>query len=315
MTESTLSNKLQTVRAAQKVDAPDRSVLKLLQDDQIRIQLTRALPRSLSADRFMRILLTEVRQNPKLLECTRESFMGCVMDMAQLGLSPGPLGHAYLVPFRDSKKGTTECTLILGYKGLIDLARRSKEIASLKARTVYANDRLRYSEGLVDVLEHEPAEGDRGEPVRFYAVATFVNGGHAMRVMTKADVEKIRSRSRSKNEGPWVTDYEAMAQKTVIRQLANRGELPLTIEAAEAISLDEARDLGLQQPAGLDLTPPEIDSAEPTSGSMTDQAAEGKTDRQLPLVATVRQPKADQQPVDQPAEVSAPAEYSATRRS
>lgn len=285
---SELKEKLQTVQAAQAVDRPSQSsVLSLLQDGRIKVQLARALPRAITADRFMRIVLTEVRQNPRLLECTPESFMACVMDAAQLGLEPGPLGHAYLVPFRDSKKRTTECSLILGYKGLIDLARRSGEITSIKARAVHEHDQFRYSEGLQDELVHEPnLDGDRGQAVRFYAVALFKNGGHAFRVMSRAEVDKIRARSRAKDDGPWVSDYETMACKTVIRQLANRGELPLTIEAAEAISTDEAREFGLQPPATLDLNLADLPAAgETPSGSTAAETTDTPIDGKLGLGA------------------------------
>src|SRR5207244_1429304 len=107
------------------------------------------------------------------------------------------------------------------------LARRSGEITSIKARVVYEHDQFHYSEGLEDELVHEPSlDVERGQPVRFYAVALFKNGGHAFRVMSRAEVDRIRARSRAKDDGPWASDYEAMACKTVIRQLANRGELP-----------------------------------------------------------------------------------------
>ena len=77
-------------------------------------QFAAALPKHLNSDRFTRIAITCVRQNPKLAECSVPSLLGSLMTVAQLGLEPGVLGQCYLIPFKNTKLGTTECQLQLG---------------------------------------------------------------------------------------------------------------------------------------------------------------------------------------------------------
>lgn len=77
-------------------------------------QFAAALPKHLSSERFTRIAITCVRQNPKLAECSVPSLLGSLMTVAQLGLEPGVLGQCYLIPFKNTKLGTTECQLQLG---------------------------------------------------------------------------------------------------------------------------------------------------------------------------------------------------------
>lgn len=219
-------------------------------------EIARALPRHMTADRMARIALTELRRVPKLKECTPLSFFGAVVQAAQLGLEPGSgLGHAYLIPYGK------ECQLIIGYRGMIDLARRSKQIISLTARVVHAADEFSYSYGLNESLTHVPSTAaEPGQLVYVYAVAKLKDGGVQFEVMAKADVDKIRKRSKSSSSGPWVTDYEAMAKKTVIRQLFKF--LPVSVEMQTASNLDERAEADLPQHNDLLITgetPPEAE--------------------------------------------------------
>jgi recombination protein RecT len=199
--------------------------------EQLRPQIERALPNTMSADRFARIVLTTLRTSPNLAKCNPHSLMAACMLSAQLGLEPGPLGHAYFVPFGK------EVTFIIGYRGMLDLARRSGEISSIEAREVCANDKFDYAFGLEPKLTHVPATGQRGEPTHYYGIAKFADGSYYFEVLSKEDVDGYRKRSRASNGGPWVTDYSAMARKTVIRRMAPY--LPLTPEAARAVASDE----------------------------------------------------------------------------
>jgi recombination protein RecT len=220
-------------------------------------EIARVLPQHMSPDRMARIATTVVRQTPRLLRCTPESLLGALMTCAQLGLEPGPLGHAYLVPYGE------ECTLIIGYKGLIDLARRSGHIESLVAREVYANDEFEVEYGLEEKLYHKPQldGSERGEVTVYYAVARYTGGGYTFLVMTKADIEKLKARSRASGNGPWQTDYDAMAKKTVIRQLAKF--LPMSVEMATAIAQDDkVRTVVSADDLELPVTAEEDDEAE-----------------------------------------------------
>ncbi|RWZ59868.1 recombination protein RecT [Halobacillus fulvus] len=200
-------------------------------------EFERALPKHMDADRLGRIAMTTIRQNPKLLECSIPSLMGAVMQAAQLGLEPGLIGHCYLVPFYNGKLKQTDVQFIIGYKGMIDLARRSGHIESIYAHAVKENDEFEYELGLHPKLVHKPATGERGELTFVYAVAHFKDGGYQFEVFSKTDVESIKSRSKSGNYGPWQTDYEEMAKKSVIRRMFKY--LPISVEIQNQATQDE----------------------------------------------------------------------------
>src|SRR5690349_20981980 len=85
-------------------------------------EITNALTKHQNADRMIRIVLTALRTTPDLALCSDTSFMACVLQSSQLGLEVNtPLGHAYLIPRRNSKAGIVECTLLVGYQGMIEL--------------------------------------------------------------------------------------------------------------------------------------------------------------------------------------------------
>lgn len=209
-------------------------------------ELAAALPRHLTADKMLRLVLTACTKNPKLLECTPASVYGAVLQCAQLGLEPDLLGQAYLVPYRNNKKNCFECQLIPGYQGLLRLARNSNEIASVEARVVRGGDFFAYEYGLRQALVHKPQPEELGDLTHVYAIARFKHGGEPQwEVMTKARVEKHRARSRAKDSGPWITDYDAMALKTVLRVLCKL--LPASVELQKAVELDEHTEVGLPQ--------------------------------------------------------------------
>ena len=197
---------------------------------QMRPEIARALPRHLNPDRMARIATTCLRQTPALARTTPESFLGALLTASQLGLEPGPTGEAYLVPYGNV------CTFVPGYRGLIRLARNSGQLRDIWAEVVFANDEFEYSLGLHRDLIHKPAKGDRGKPVYVYAAAELTDGGRPFVVMSVDEVEAIRARSKAGRNGPWVTDWNAMAKKTVVKQLAKW--LPLSAEVSAAMSLD-----------------------------------------------------------------------------
>ncbi|EJS3803098.1 recombination protein RecT [Pseudomonas aeruginosa] len=232
-----------------------KTLAHLMTDPKIKAQMALALPKHMTADRLARIALTEIRKVPALAKCNQESFLGAVMQCAQLGLEPGnALGHAYLLPFGNgkAKDGLSNVQLIIGYRGMIDLARRSGQIVSLTARTVHQNDQFSYRYGLDEDVQHVPGEGERGVMTHVYAVAKLKDGGVQFEVMSKADVDKVRATSKASGNGPWVTHYEEMAKKTVIRRLFKY--LPVSIELQTAVTLDERADAGLDQDNASILT-------------------------------------------------------------
>lgn len=222
--------------AKPKTKAP--IIVQQVLSDQFKKQLALAVPKHLNADRMARIAATEVRKNKALLSTEPTSFLGSVMQAAQLGLEPGSaLGQAYLVPYGN------QCQLIIGYKGMIDLARRSGQVLSLNAYAVREGDDFSFQLGLKPDIHHVPSlEADRmKKPITYvYAVATLKGGGYQFEVMSRAEVEAVRAKAKSKNI--WNTYFEEMAKKTVIRRLFKY--LPVSIEALEITNADAKREAG-----------------------------------------------------------------------
>jgi recombination protein RecT len=158
-------------------------------------QIEKALPSVMTPERFMRIAMTAVTQNPDLGNCTPGSFIGALLTAAQLGLEPNtPLGQAYLIPYYNSKNRTLDCQFQLGYRGMIALAHRSGELQNVEAHIVYENDEFEYELGLNPKLRHKPAMKNRGEIAWVYAVYRLTSGGFGFEVMSVEDVNKHRDK-------------------------------------------------------------------------------------------------------------------------
>ena len=249
---------------------PKDQVRHLLQQNSGAIR--QALPKHISADRLLRVAQTAVTTTPGLLDCYIPSLLGGVMQCAQLGLEPNTvLGHAYLIPFKNRKKGRTDVQVIVGYKGLIDLARRSGQIVSIAAHAVREQDHFQYLYGLRETLDHRPADGERGRITHFYAVAHMKDGGHAFEVMPRTEVDSIMKSSQSAGKyGPWKDHYEEMGRKTAARRLAKW--LPLSIEMGAALALDAKAEHGEEQ--NLDGV---LDGDyEVLAGDLTDESGESE---------------------------------------
>lgn len=182
-------------------------------------EIAKVLPKHLTVDRLARVALTAIGKTPRLQECTGASLLQSIMQAAELGLEPGgALGHAYLVPFKQ-KNGPTLCTLIIGYRGLIELARRSGELVQIEAHIIREGDVFEEEYGLHPKFRHVPKrDGALGRMLGVYMIARTTDGGTHIEMMTSAEVDRIRMRSRSKDDGPWVTDPDEMAKKTVIKR-------------------------------------------------------------------------------------------------
>lgn len=241
--------------AAQQEQKPP-TLAQLIQ--QMKPEIAKALPSHMSPERMARIATTVLRQTPQLARCTPESFLGALLTASQLGLEPGPLGEAYFVPYKNA------VTFIPGYRGLVKLARNSGQVIDLWAEIAYENDHFKWTLGLHRDITHEVAAGERGKPTHVYAAAQLRDGGTPFVVMTVAQVEAIRSRSMAKNNGPWVTDWEAMAKKTAVKQLAKW--LPLSSEFSAAVVNDGSVRTDVSTDL-VDVRPDYID------GDISDQSA------------------------------------------
>jgi recombination protein RecT len=227
--------------------------------------IEKALPENIGVERFARVVLTEIRRNPKIGECSQESILGALMLSAQLGLEPGnSLGHAYLIPYgRDLQ-------FQLGYKGYILLAYRSGGII-VNAYDIHAKDIFEFNYG-TGIVNHTYRLGsERGPVVGVWAQATMPNGTKSILVMPLDEVEARRKRSRAANAGPWVTDYNAMAKKTVIRALFS--QLPLSAEAQRAAAVDDSTAEARLMGDTIDLQC-EVDPEEPTVDATTGEIGE-----------------------------------------
>jgi recombination protein RecT len=202
-------------------------------------QFEAALPKAVTPERMLRIVLTAIRKQPELALCNYESFFGAVLTGLQMGLEINtPLGHCYIIAYK------REITFQMGYQGILELAWRSNRYRRIDAEVVYEGDKFDYSYGLDAVLRHKPC-GKREKPTHVYAMYELVNGGTSFKVWTWDAVikhAKAYSKSYNASSSPWtsgnVETVESMAKKTMIINALKYG--PKSVEIAQAISADEA---------------------------------------------------------------------------
>ena len=203
-------------------------------------EIKKALPSVITPERFTRMILSALSTTPKLGACTPKSFLGAMMSAAQLGLEPNtPLGQAYLIPYKN--KGVDEVQFQIGYKGLIDLAYRSGEVSLVQAHIVYENDTFECEFGLEPKLVHKPADKDRGNPIKVYAMFKTKNGGYGFEVMSMDDVRRHAekySKAYSYSSSPWQSNFEEMAKKTVLKRVLKYA--PLKSDFVRGIVQDES---------------------------------------------------------------------------
>ena len=214
-------------------------------------ELEKAVPSCMSAERLARIAVTTIRLNPKLAECTPQSFLGALFQSAQLGLEPNVEGQAYLIPYSNSKLlngkwvKVPEVQFQIGYKGYIELFYRHSNAVSIDMHTVYETDIFEHSYGTDAYIKHIPSLKDRGEAIAYYAVAKLKNGGVLFKVMSKdACIEHGKTHSKVfdketktfKKDSPWAKEPDAMCKKTVLIQLTKL--LPKSVELQKALAMD-----------------------------------------------------------------------------
>ncbi len=214
---------------------PPMTIKQQLNNPAMIEQIRKALPSHMSAERMARVALTALTRNPKLAECTQASFFKCLLDLSAWGLEPDGR-RAHLIPY------ATECTLVLDYKGIVELAYRSGYVKDIHCDVVRAGDVFVYSLGKIQqhtpyafrLDESKPAEA--GEIVAAYCIVQMRDEATHQEVMTRQEIDAIKGRSRSGNNGPWKTDFAEMAKKTVFRRASKW--LPLSSEVVEAFDRD-----------------------------------------------------------------------------
>jgi recombination protein RecT len=218
--------------------SPRETVRQLIEQNKGAIGAS--LPRSFDADRFARLLLTAGNTNPDLFSCTPMSFLAAGVAAAQLGLEPNDArGLAYLVPFNDRRRGKI-VQLIIGYRGMMDLARRSGMVTAINAFPVFAQDQFDYQLGLDPALRHIPGDHDENPADLTHVYATAKIGGDSQFVvLTRRQIDKTMASSQGAKSdySPWKTHYTEMALKTAMRRLCKW--LPQTVEVAQAMAMEE----------------------------------------------------------------------------
>lgn len=270
-----MAQQQQQGRAADRA-ALERSNLNTLRGmfERVNKQLEAALPKFITPDRMIRIATTTVQRVPRLLQCDPVTVVGAVMQSAQLGLEPDNItGAAYLVPFWNEKARRLECTLIPGYRGLMMLARRSREISAFDARCVHEGDLFEFEYGSRQYLRHKPAlvvsprKGDKAaevetepETIAAYMIAFYGKGNTVgefplsqFSVMLRPELDKAKQFTKSRTPsgeivGPWIEHPDAMFTKTAIRRGAKL--LPFSVDLLTAVSLDERAADGRSQNLG-----------------------------------------------------------------
>lgn len=191
-------------------------------------------------DTLARIALTEFRKTPRLAECSKASFYGSLMTCAQVGMVPGPLGHVFLIPRK--VKGVMTCCFEFGYKGLLDLARRSGEISTISAQCVYEGERVNVDLGnstVEHIYDHTIKRTDPTKIMYVYAIAKLKDGSQALEVMDRDEINAVMQRAQAREDGPWKTDWPMMARKTVLKRLCTKGQIPLSTEIIRDMAKDE----------------------------------------------------------------------------
>ena len=233
------NNMIQNAAAATSQAVAKKKAPQSIQDyiEVMKPAIAAALPSVMTPERFTRITLSALSANPKLKECTPQSFLGAMMTAAQLGLEPNtPLGQAYLIPFRNH--GRMECQFQIGYKGLIDLAYRSGVISIVQGNAVMENDKFDYELGLNPTLRHVPARTNRGNPVYYYAMFKTKDDGYGFWVMSYDEIlAHAKKYSKSFGNGPWQTNFEEMALKTVTKKALKFA--PMKSDFARGVAQDE----------------------------------------------------------------------------
>jgi recombination protein RecT len=234
MKQNTSTTKQEESQSKALAPTAQKDIKAWIQGEQFHEAVRQALPSHLTPERFIRVALTALMRTPELANCTQASLFKCMLDLSSVGLEPDGR-RAHLIPYRNSKNNTVEAQLIIDYKGLIELAKRSGEVKNWRAEVVCENDKFGWENGIVDhkVDWLKP----RGKVVAVYSHIRNASNIDDYEVMTLDEVMSIKKRSRAGNYGPWVTDFNEMAKKTVMRRHSKK--LTLSPEFMSALDKDD----------------------------------------------------------------------------
>lgn len=208
-----------------------------------REELIKILPKGIDPDRLIGAALTAVTKTPKLLECDTISVYSALLQAGRLGIVPDSvIGEAYLIPYGKN------CNLVMGYKGLLSLAKRTGKVKAIWAEVVFEKDEFKEVKGLHRNLIHDPnpdTDPAKDVPTHFYAIIQYTNGGFNYVVMKKSEIDFIKNKYGGKNSQSWADSYCEMGKKTVTKRLLKTEDLSPELKAA--ITLDDLAEVGKNQ--------------------------------------------------------------------
>jgi len=289
-------------KSLQTTQLPEMVRAYKLKEDEMMSALANRVPKEL----FSSVVLTMFRKTPRLLECTKDSVLPALYEIASMGLVPG-LGQAYLLPFKNNKRGRYEATLVVGYQGYVELAYRAGKI-SISAHVVREGDYFEWEEGLNPILIHR-VHSELGDPLlAAYAVARSPNGQTWHLVMEASEVRAIRERSKAKDSGPWKTDEEEMWKKTPVRRLFKM--LPKSPDMARIQEVDDVESMDADFEV---LNEPDNEPVSQEQDDLADELEQDKTPTsrvEAPRKVVPRKVKQKPTTKASPSADSAPAETS-----
>lgn len=198
-------------------------------------QFGKALPSHIPAERFVRVIMTAVSQNPDVALANRQSFMSAAMKCAQDGLVPDGR-EAALVHYK-MKSGEVSVSYQPMVSGIIKRARNSGEIGNWSTQVVKTNDEFDFELGDNEFMRHKPALSKRGDVMGAYSIVTLKDGTKSREWMNIEEINAIRARSKSGDYGPWKSDFDEMCKKTVIKRHSKR--LPMSTDLEEFLHQDD----------------------------------------------------------------------------
>lgn len=297
--------------ALAKADYSKMTLRQILDSDSFKQTVATALPRHCSADRMIRVAVTAINRSPKLAECTKASFFDCMSRLTQFGLEPDGR-RAHLIPFQNSKKvngewvKVYECTLVLDYKGVVELVMRSGQVANVYASVVCENDDFEFDTGVV--VKHKINwKNDRGAPYAVYCIITRTDGYKQADCMSVHEVNRVRDNSQGYQSfkkgwtktSPWEGFWDEMAKKTCFKRLSKW--IPWAVEVREAIDYDDDDGRVVEHAPKSNLPAigfEELGDVEETEQPLEDAPKPSKTER---LASNRKKPAPDPEPSQEPA--------------
>lgn len=231
--------------------------------------------------RFITAVVSAVNTNPMLQECSNQSILSAALLGESLKLSPSPqLGHYYIVPYKDKNRGMVG-QFQMGYKGLIQLAIRSGQYKKLNVLAIKEGELVKFDALNEDIevnLIEDEEKRENTPTVGYYAMFEYVNGFRKAIYWSRAKMERHALRyskgyQAKKGYTFWEKDFDAMAYKTMLRQLISKWGI-MSIDMISAVE----KDMSVIQPDGsavyVDNEPEEVPEVVTTAAEVVEAEVE-----------------------------------------